>query len=142
MLSKYSSHVSEARIPSLFSGLPVSKPSQPFSTIKQEIPLCPTSFSVTGTDPDEDTLTYSWEFGDGTTSTEQSPNKTFNNSQTYNVNVNVSDSYGSQSQSSVKIIINDTVAPTTTSITYDSKLHLESEGSDYFVNGTFFDTIV
>ncbi|MBT4935706.1 PKD domain-containing protein, partial [Candidatus Woesearchaeota archaeon] len=98
-----------------------------------------TTFSVTATDPDSDTLTYSWEFGDGTTSTSQNPSKTFNNSATYTAYVNVSDSYGSVNTTSVTIVINDTTAPTTSSITYESELHIESEGADYFVNGSFFD---
>ena len=38
-LSKYNSVVSDDLIPSYFSGFPTLKPLNPFSTIKQEIPL-------------------------------------------------------------------------------------------------------
>jgi hypothetical protein len=38
--------VSDPRIPFSFFFIPISKPAQPFSTIKALIPLCPFSISV------------------------------------------------------------------------------------------------
>jgi len=38
--------------------------------------------------------TYLWQFGDGSTSTEESPTHTFTEAATYNVNVNITDSEG------------------------------------------------
>ncbi|OHT97539.1 hypothetical protein BKG61_16490 [Mycobacterium syngnathidarum] len=50
-------------------------------------------FSSQGSsDPDPDTtLTYHWDFGDGTTSTQANPTKTYDTNGTYNVTLTVSD---------------------------------------------------
>ena len=42
-------------------------------------------------DPDGDDITYQWDFGDGTTSTEQHPQKTFEKAGSYTVQLAVSD---------------------------------------------------
>ncbi|MCD6522430.1 MAG: PKD domain-containing protein [Candidatus Diapherotrites archaeon] len=44
-------------------------------------------------DPDGDTLSYVWDFGDGTTSTEQNPTHTFSSSGSYTVTLTVSDGF-------------------------------------------------
>lgn len=44
-------------------------------------------------DPENDQLTYVWDFGDGTTSTEQNPTKTFEQKGRYTVSLTVSDSH-------------------------------------------------
>ncbi len=50
------------------------------------------NFSSNGTyDPDNDPLTYSWNFGDGTSSTQANPSKTYPNKGTYIVQLTVSD---------------------------------------------------
>lgn len=50
------------------------------------------NFSSAGSsDPDGDPLTYLWEFGDGTTSTEPNPTKTYTVKGTYTVELTVSD---------------------------------------------------
>jgi glucose/arabinose dehydrogenase/regulation of enolase protein 1 (concanavalin A-like superfamily) len=52
----------------------------------------PVSFSSAGSsDPDGDSITYSWNFGDGTTSTDPNPQKTYNANGVYNVVLTVSD---------------------------------------------------
>jgi PKD repeat protein len=51
----------------------------------------PIAFTATAADPDGDTLTYLWDFGDGTTSTEQNPTKAYLAAATRTVTVTVSD---------------------------------------------------
>ena len=52
------------------------------------------AFTATGTDPDGDTLTYAWDFGDTTSSTTQNPSKTYTAAGTYTAKVTVSDGKG------------------------------------------------
>ncbi len=52
------------------------------------------AFTATGADLDGDTLTYAWDFGDTTTSTQQNPTKTYPNAGTYAAKVTVSDGKG------------------------------------------------
>jgi PEGA domain/PKD domain len=50
------------------------------------------AFSATGAgDPDDDPLTYRWEFGDGGTSTEQSPRHVYNAAGMFSVKCTISD---------------------------------------------------
>jgi PKD repeat protein len=49
------------------------------------------SFAAAATDADGDALTYAWDFGDTTSSTQQNPTKTFPSAGTYTVKVMVSD---------------------------------------------------
>ncbi|MET0979870.1 MAG: PQQ-dependent sugar dehydrogenase, partial [Candidatus Saccharimonadales bacterium] len=66
------------------------------------------SFSATGsTDPDNDPLTYSWDFGDGTTSTEENPQKTFTANGVYDVVLTVSDG-AKTGQATQKITVGST----------------------------------
>jgi glucose/arabinose dehydrogenase len=56
----------------------------------------PVHFSSAGSyDPDGDPLTYHWDFGDGTTSSEADPVKTYPNIGVYTVQLTVSDGTGS-----------------------------------------------
>ena len=49
------------------------------------------NFSVSASDPEMDTLSYRWVFGDGTESTQQNPTHTYNDSGPYFAFVEVSD---------------------------------------------------
>jgi glucose/arabinose dehydrogenase len=70
-------------------------------------------FSSAGSrDPDDDPITFRWDFGDGTTSTEANPTKTYPNIGVYTVHLTVSDG---QSQSLAQpIVIQVGIAPTLT----------------------------
>jgi PKD repeat protein len=73
------------------------------------------NFTDASTDADGDTLTYSWEFGDNTTNTTQSPTHTYAANGTYTVNLTVSDGTDTGTKSADVIVGN--VAPTA-SFTY------------------------
>ena len=55
------------------------------------------SFTSTSSDPDGTIASYSWTFGDGTSSTAQNPSKTYSAGGTYSVTLRVTDNQGTQS---------------------------------------------
>ncbi len=69
------------------------------------------TFSSAGSsDPDNDPITYLWDFGDGTTSTEANPTHTYVNKGTYTVELFVSD--GPNTSNAVPIVIQVGIPPT------------------------------
>jgi len=68
------------------------------------------TFSVAASDPDGDTLTYSWDFGDSATSSEQNPTHVFAAPGTYDVTVTVSDDKGGTAVGTVTVeVIADSI---------------------------------
>jgi PKD repeat protein len=68
-------------------------------------------FTATATDPDQQTLTYSWDFGDGETSTDQNPSHAYTTAGNYSITVTASD--GSKEITTfINIIINELVNDT------------------------------
>jgi PKD repeat protein len=68
-------------------------------------------FSATGTDPDGDSLTYAWDFGDGARSLLQNPSHTYNTAGTYTATVTVSDGRGGTATDTVVVTVGNR-APT------------------------------
>lgn len=68
------------------------------------------TFTDKSTDADEDTLTYLWDFGDGNTSTIQSPTHTYAENGTYTVTLTVDD--GTDTNTKAEDIVVGNVAPT------------------------------
>jgi cytochrome c len=66
----------------------VSASRNPTGNVRVGVPI---AFMATANDPDGDALTYLWDFGDGTTSTEQNPTKHYLAAATRTVTVTVSD---------------------------------------------------
>jgi PKD repeat protein len=67
------------------------------------------AFSSTGsTDPEGGSLTYNWNFGDGTTSTAANPSKTYNNPGIYTAQLRVSDGTNASAATNLNIIVGDT----------------------------------
>ncbi|MET9876810.1 ThuA domain-containing protein [Actinacidiphila glaucinigra] len=80
------------------------------------------AFSSAGTvDPDGDTLTYSWDFGDGGTSTAANPAHTYRKNGTYTATLTVKDPTGRTASASVQVVVGNT-APKVT-------LELPAEGA-------------
>lgn len=88
-------------------------------------------------DPDGDTLTYKWDFGDGTSSTSSHPSKTFNTARDYTVKLTVSDGRGGSDTDSVKISAGNT-RPTAT-ITSPSSGSTFSVGQTITLKGVGMD---
>jgi glucose/arabinose dehydrogenase len=83
------------------------------NTLTGQSPLT-VSFKGDGsTDPNGDALTYAWNFGDGTTSTQANPTKVFSGTGTqgFTVTLTVSDSKGLTGTKSVRVSLNNS-APT------------------------------
>ena len=78
-----------------------------------QAPLTVVFSSAGSSDPEGGALTYSWNFGDGTTSTSANPTKTYTTNGTYNVTLTVRDPDGATGNASVQIGVGNT-APTVT----------------------------
>jgi PKD repeat protein len=66
----------------------------------------PVGFTATASDPDGDTLTYSWDFGDSTPlSTSQNPTHTYAAVGTYAAKVTVSDGHGGSTDATVNVTV-------------------------------------
>jgi glucose/arabinose dehydrogenase len=90
------------------------------------------NFSSAGSyDPNSQPLTYSWDFGDGTSSTQANPQKTYTNKGTYTVILQVSD--GTTSSEAIPIVIQVGIAPT---------IHIAAptDGATYKAGDTVFYT--
>lgn len=68
-------------------------------------------FTAAATDADGDTLTYTWDFGDGTTSNQQNPAHTYRKNGTYTATVTAKDPGGRTGTASVYLTVGNT-APT------------------------------
>ncbi len=78
-----------------------------------QAPLTVAFSSAGSSDPDGGTLTYAWNFGDGTSSTAANPSKTYTANGTYNVTLTVRDPQGATGSASVQIGVGNT-APSIT----------------------------
>lgn len=67
------------------------------------VPAAPVSFTATGVDAESDPLTFTWDFGDGRTSTDQNPAHAYAQVGVYTATVTVSDPAGAGASASVTI---------------------------------------
>ncbi|AGZ46057.1 hypothetical protein AFR_39015 [Actinoplanes friuliensis DSM 7358] len=78
-----------------------------------QAPLAVAFSSAGSSDPEGGALSYSWAFGDGTTSTAANPTKTYTANGTYNATLTVTDPAGLKGTANVTITVGNT-APTVT----------------------------
>jgi PKD repeat protein len=72
------------------------------------------SFASWASDPDGYIASYSWNFGDGNTSTQPNPGNTYQSAGTYTARLTVTDNAGATATASVQIIVNAPAPPPTT----------------------------
>jgi cytochrome c len=86
----------------------VSAARNPTGNVRVGVPI---QFTATANDPDGDTLSYAWDFGDSTTSTEQNPTKSYLAAATRTATVTVSDGRGGSASASLTIVVQANRAP-------------------------------
>ncbi|MGV9276803.1 PQQ-dependent sugar dehydrogenase [Streptomyces griseosporeus] len=80
-------------------------------------------FSSAGTsDQDGDTLTYSWDFGDGGTSTEANPLHKYKKNGTYTATLTAKDPSGRTGSASTRIVVGNTAPKVTLELPQDGQL--------------------
>ncbi|MFF0088120.1 carbohydrate-binding protein [Streptomyces canus] len=80
-------------------------------------------FSSQGTsDQDGDALTYSWNFGDGATSTAANPTHTYKKNGTYSATLTAKDASGRTGSASVQIVVGNTAPKVTLELPQDGGL--------------------
>ena len=100
-----------------------------------------TSFEATAVDPDGDTLTYTWDFGDFSSSgLGQTTSHSYEELGTYTVTLNVTDSYGSDLQNTISVIVGDVSGPTMTYSAIPSTPHLEDDSATFTIYFNFTDS--
>ncbi|MFE2261484.1 PQQ-dependent sugar dehydrogenase [Streptomyces griseosporeus] len=80
-------------------------------------------FSSAGTsDQDGDTLTYSWDFGDGATSTEANPTHKYKKNGTYTATLTAKDPSGRTGSAGTQIVVGNTAPKVTLELPQDGQL--------------------
>jgi PKD repeat protein len=96
----------------------------------------PVAFTATGTDADDDTLTYSWDFGDGGTATTQDAMHTYTELGVYYAKVTVSDGKGGTASELLKVTVTPLAGDNTQEVgvggVVPGVLSLEIKGSANF----------
>ncbi|NET48228.1 MAG: PKD domain-containing protein, partial [Merismopedia sp. SIO2A8] len=86
-------------------------------------------FEAIATDPGDDTLTYTWSFGDGSTfTTGPDATHTYSDNGIYNATLTVTDDDGGITTESITVTVHN-VAPTITEITRDTGVKLITDSS-------------
>ena len=86
-------------------------------------PLAVAFSSAGSSDPDGSAITYSWAFGDGTTSTAANPTKTYSANGTYTATLTVRDPQGAIGTDSVTISVGNTAPAVTISTPANGQLY-------------------
>lgn len=100
------------------------KPSNKAPTVTSAISATPSAqyvglavlFGFTASDADGDTLTYDWNFGDGSAGTGTAPSHIYSAAGTFNVSVTASDGYGGSITANTQVVVTVPDAPVFTSL--------------------------
>ena len=86
------------------------------------------SFSSAGSsDPDGDPLAYSWDFGDGSASTDENPTHTYAESGVYTATLTVSDGRGGTGSATVRIVVGGSPPTATIEVPADESLYRDGD---------------
>jgi ELWxxDGT repeat protein len=86
------------------NGAPVANAGGPYTGVRNQ----PITFNGSGSsDPDGDPLTYSWDFGDGTTGTGVAPTHAYSNVGTFTARLRVSDGFINSFQVTTSVTVNN-----------------------------------
>ena len=134
-----------------FTGLGEVGPAAPVANFSFEIDTLTVDFTDSSTDVNGDIVSWAWDFGDGATSTEQSPIYTYAEAGSYEVTLLVTDSEGNTSTKSASVVVSDVdieLAVTRAYLTRLGRLRVDIEwqGSsaetvDIYRNGVKIDTV-
>ena len=79
----------------------------PVASFTKSVKGLTVSFTNNSSDKDGDALTYSWDFGNGKTSTEKSPSVTYDKAGTYTVKLVVKDAKGASNSKTESVTVRD-----------------------------------
>ncbi|HEU4423843.1 MAG TPA: PQQ-dependent sugar dehydrogenase, partial [Pilimelia sp.] len=99
-------------------------------------PLTVRFSSAGSSDPEGGPLTYSWAFGDGTTSTAPDPTKTYTTNGAYTATLTVRDSHGATGNANVRISVGNTAPTVAISPPVDGQLFAFGDTVPYKVTVT------
>jgi glucose/arabinose dehydrogenase len=93
-------------------------------------------FTGSATDADGDALTYSWNFGDGTTSSAAGPRHTYKKNGTYTATVTATDPSGRSGSADVRVVVGNTAPKVTLQLPGDGELFNLGDAIPYQVKVT------
>ncbi|MBD1584137.1 S8 family serine peptidase [Pseudoalteromonas sp. S16_S37] len=91
------------------TGLGDVSPSEPVAGFSYAADMLNATFTDTSTDANNDIVSWAWDFGDGSTSTEQNPSHTFAAAGTYTVSLTVTDETGLANTTTQAVTVIDQV---------------------------------
>ena len=95
--------------------------------------------SATASDPGDDILTYQWDFGDDSTSSEQNPTHVYADDDSYTVTLIVTDDDEDESEPKTQDVTVSNVAPTIDDDTFSISPTTLNEGGSIICNATASD---
>ncbi|GAA6171455.1 S8 family serine peptidase [Colwellia sp. KU-HH00111] len=134
-----------------FSALGDVAPAAPIAEFSYDANYLSVSFTDSSSDVNGDITSWAWDFGDGTSATEQNPTHSYAASGTYNVSLTVTDAEGNANTSVMEVTVSDVSIEADVKRAYKSRLGnlrvdivwsgTGSEMVDIYRNGEKIDTV-